>query len=41
MGFCRCIGQTKDGLNSKLQAACNGKGKLLLLLPTEGQTSGP
>ena len=35
--FPRCIGRTKGGLNSKLQAVCDGKGRPLVLLLTVGQ----
>jgi transposase len=35
----RRIGRTKDGLNSKLHAVCDGDGKPLILLLTEGQIS--
>ena len=35
----RCIGRTKGGLNSKLHAVCDGKGRPIVLLLTEGQTS--
>jgi transposase len=35
----RCIGRTKGGLNSKLHAVCDGEGKPVVLLLTEGQTS--
>ena len=34
-----CIGRTKGDLNSKLHAACDGEGKPLILLLTEGQVS--
>ncbi|MEM9429238.1 MAG: IS5 family transposase [Pseudomonadota bacterium] len=35
----RRIGRTKGGLNSKLHAVCDGDGKPLILLLTEGQIS--
>ena len=35
----RRIGRTKGGLNSKLHAVCDGEGKPLILLLTEGQVS--
>ncbi len=35
----RHIGRTKGGLNSKLHAACDGQGRLVALLLTEGQRS--
>jgi transposase len=35
----RCIGRTKGGLNSKLHAVCDGSGKPLALLLSEGQMS--
>ena len=35
----RCLGRTKGGLNSKLHAVCDGQGRPLLLLLTEGQMS--
>lgn len=35
----RRIGRTKGGLNSKLHAVCNAKGKPLILLLSEGQAS--
>ncbi|UAJ12253.1 IS5 family transposase [Polymorphobacter megasporae] len=37
--FPRCIGRTKGGLNSKLHAVCDGQGRPLVMLLTEGQTS--
>lgn len=37
-GF-RHIGRTKGGLNSKLHAACDGRGRPIALLLTEGQRS--
>ncbi|NBU11776.1 MAG: IS5 family transposase [Proteobacteria bacterium] len=37
--FPRCIGRTKGGLNSKLHAVCDGLGRPLILLLTEGQMS--
>ncbi len=37
--FPRCIGRTKGGLNSKLHAACDGRGRPVILLLTEGQAS--
>jgi hypothetical protein len=36
--FCR-IGRTKGGLNSKLHAVCDGNGKPIALLLSEGQRS--
>jgi transposase len=35
----RCIGRTKGGLNSKLHAVCDGSGKPVALLLSEGQMS--
>jgi transposase len=35
----RCIGRTKGGLNSKLHAVCEGAGKPVALLLSEGQMS--
>ena len=35
----RCIGRTKGGLNSKLHAVCDGIGRPVALLLTEGQVS--
>ena len=35
----RRIGRTKGGLNSKLHAVCDNKGRPIVLLLTEGQTS--
>ena len=35
----RRIGRTKGGLNSKLHAVCDGDGKPLILLLSEGQVS--
>ena len=35
----RRIGRTKGGLNSKLQAVCDGKGRPLVMLLSEGQMS--
>src|SRR5262245_53879508 len=35
----RRIGRTKGGLNSKLHAVCDGEGKPLVLLLSEGQMS--
>jgi transposase len=35
----RCIGRTKGGLNSKLHAVCEGAGKPVALLLSEGQRS--
>ena len=35
----RCIGRTKGGLNSKLHAVCDGKGRPLIMLLSEGQMS--
>jgi transposase len=37
--FPRCIGRTKGGLNLKLHAVCDGHGRPVLLLLTEGQMS--
>ena len=37
--FCRCVGRSKGGLNSKLHAACDRQGRPVVLLPTQGQTS--
>ncbi|MGH9807854.1 MAG: IS5 family transposase [Terriglobia bacterium] len=37
--FPRRIGRTKGGLNSKLHAVCDGKGRPLVMLLTEGQMS--
>jgi transposase len=37
--FPRCLGRTKGGLNSKLHAACDGNGRPVVLLLTEGQMS--
>ena len=37
----RRIGRTKGGLNSKLHVVCDGAGKPLVMLLTEGQMSGP
>ncbi|MDZ7823029.1 MAG: IS5 family transposase [Ahrensia sp.] len=37
--FPRRIGRTKGGLNSKLHAVCDGAGRPLVLLLTEGQMS--
>ncbi|MDM9644851.1 IS5 family transposase [Rhizobium sp. S163] len=37
--FPRRIGRTKGGLNSKLHAVCDGNGRPLILLLSEGQTS--
>ena len=34
----RCIGRTKGGLNSKLHAVCDGGGRPIVMLLTEGQT---
>jgi hypothetical protein len=36
-GSDRCLGRTKGGLNSKLHAVCDGQGRPLVLLLTEGQ----
>ena len=36
-GWIRCIGRTKGGLNSKLHAVCDGQGRPVVLLLTEGQ----
>ncbi|MBI0539512.1 transposase [Roseomonas sp. KE2513] len=33
------MGRTKGGLNSKLRAVCDGKGRPVVLLLTEGQMS--
>ena len=38
-GVPRRIGRTRGGLNSKLHAACDGEGKPLILLLSEGQVS--
>lgn len=35
----RCIGRTRGGLNSKLHAVCDGRGRPVAMLPTEGQMS--
>ena len=35
----RCIGRTKGGLNSKLHVVCDGAGKPLVMMLTEGQMS--
>ncbi|MGL4494775.1 MAG: IS5 family transposase [Beijerinckiaceae bacterium] len=35
----RCIGRTKGGLNSKLHAVCDGKGRPLVMTLSEGQMS--
>jgi hypothetical protein len=35
----RRIGRTKGGLNSKLHAVCDGRGRPLIMLLSEGQTS--
>ena len=35
----RCIGRTKGGLNSKLHAVCDGLGRPIIMLLTEGQMS--
>ena len=35
----RCIGRTKGGLNSKLHAVCDDRGKPIILLLSEGQMS--
>jgi hypothetical protein len=35
----RLIGRTKGGLNSKLHAICDGKGRPLIMLLSEGQMS--
>ena len=35
----RCIGRTRGGLNSKLHAVCDEKGRFLRLLLTAGQTN--
>lgn len=35
----RRIGRTKGGLNSKLHTVCDGKGRLIILLLSEGQMS--
>ena len=37
--FPRCIGRTKGGLNSKLHAVCEGQGRPVALLLSEGQMS--
>ena len=36
----RRIGRTKGGLNSKLHAVCDGQGRPLVMLLSEGQMSG-
>ena len=36
----RRIGRTKGGLNSKLHAVCDGEGRPMILLLSEGQMSG-
>ena len=33
----RCIGRTKGGLNSKLHAVCDGQGRPVVLMLSEGQ----
>ena len=33
----RCIGRTKGGLNSKLHAVCDGQGRPVVMMLTEGQ----
>ena len=33
----RCIGRTKGGLNSKLHALCDGQGRPVVLLLSEGR----
>jgi hypothetical protein len=38
-GVPRRIGRTKGGLNSKLHAVCNGEGKPVAMLLSEGQMS--
>ncbi|MCE2890604.1 MAG: IS5 family transposase [Hyphomonadaceae bacterium] len=35
----RCIGRTKGGLNSKLHAVCDGEGRPIMMMLTEGQMS--
>jgi transposase len=35
----RCIGLTKGGLNSKLHAVCDGEGRPIVMMLTEGQMS--
>jgi transposase len=37
--FPRCIGRTKRGLNTKLPAVCDGQGRPVILLVTEGRAS--
>jgi transposase len=37
--FPRCLGRTKGGLNSKLHAVCEGQGRPVALLLSEGQMS--
>jgi transposase len=37
--FPRCIGRTEGGLNAKLPAVCDGQGRPVILLLTEGQAS--
>jgi len=35
----RCIGRTKGGLNSKLHVVCDGVGRPIVMMLTEGQMS--
>jgi transposase len=37
--FPRCIGRSKGGLNATLHAVCDGQGRPMILLLTEGQAS--
>jgi transposase len=37
--FSRCIGRSKGGLNAKLPAVCDGQGRPVILLVTEGRAS--
>jgi transposase len=37
--FPRCIGRTKGGLNATLHAVCDGQGRPVILLVTEGRAS--
>ena len=38
-GCSRCLGRSKGGLNSKLHAVCEGQGRPVVLLLSEGQIS--
>lgn len=40
-GCSRCLGRSKGGLNSKLHAVCEGQGRPVVLLLSEGQISDP